>query len=109
MNYNNAYTILKEHGQLHVLAHFDSLDESEQAHLLSQIAGIDWHIIDSVSHRQEITKRGSLAPLDAIETDEIEKKHSLFQELGLDAIRKQQIGAVLLAGGQGTRLGLDKP
>ncbi len=109
MNYNEAYTILKEHRQLHVLSRFDSLSEPEQQHLLAQIAGIDWHIIDSVSHRQDIAKRGHLAPLDAIETDEIEQKRSHFYELGIQALQNQEVGAVLLAGGQGTRLGLDKP
>lgn len=109
MNYKDAYTILKEHGQLHVLSHFDSLSTAEQNHLLTQIAGIDWHIIDSASHRQVTADRGQLAPLDAIETDEIKKRHSCFREIGLNAIRNHEIGTVLLAGGQGTRLGFDKP
>lgn len=40
---------------------------------------------------------------------EIEAKREKFQTLGLEAIRKGRVGAVLLAGGMGTRLGSDDP
>ena len=109
MNYSEAYQLLEKKGQLHVLKYFDSLRAEEQAQLLNQIEDIDWNVIASLAHKNEPVNKGIIEPLDAIEVDEIETKHKLFEELGLEAIRAGKIGAVLLAGGQGTRLGLDKP
>ena len=43
-----------------------------------------------------------------MELPEIEGKKAQFKEVGLDAVRNCKVGAILLAGGQGTRLGFDK-
>lgn len=109
MTYIEAYQLLEEKGQSHVLRFYDSLSAPEQAHLLSQIESIDWRVIDSLSHKDEPVNKGHIEPLAAIEVSEIEEKREHFRQLGLDAIRSQKVGLVLLAGGQGTRLGLDKP
>ena len=57
---------------------------------------------------KEIPK-GKLEPLGAVTLEEIAAKREHYEEIGLQAIYDCKVGAVLLAGGQGTRLGLDKP
>lgn len=109
MTYTKAYQLLEEKDQLHVLRFYDSLTSQEQEHLLSQIENIDWHVLDVLAHKDEPINKGVIEPLAAIEVTEIESRHSYFEELGLNALRNQKVGLVLLAGGQGTRLGLNKP
>lgn len=41
--------------------------------------------------------------------DEINSSKEHYMAVGKDAIAKGKVGAVLLAGGMGTRLGSDKP
>jgi UDP-N-acetylglucosamine/UDP-N-acetylgalactosamine diphosphorylase len=43
-----------------------------------------------------------------MEIPEIDEKRDVFTRIGIDAIQKTKVGAILLAGGQGTRLGFDK-
>ena len=74
--------------------------------LKEQINHMDWSYLDLIHDREQ--KRGTFAPLGAMELPEIEGKKGQFKEIGLDAVRNCKVGAILLAGGQGTRLGFDK-
>lgn len=74
--------------------------------LKDQLNNMDWSYLDLIDEREQ--KRGEFAPLGAMELPEIQAKKAEFQEIGLDAIKNCKVGAILLAGGQGTRLGFDK-
>lgn len=96
-------------GQEHLLQYFDELDETQQAGLLNQIEALDLSLLDLIKDGVKEVPKGKLAPLGAVTLDEIKEKKDTYKKRGLEAIRQCQVGAVLLAGGQGTRLGLDKP
>lgn len=96
-------------GQEHLLQYFDELDEAQQTGLLNQIEALDLSLLDLIKDGVKEVPKGKLAPLGAVTLDEIEEKKDTYKKRGLEAIRQCQVGAVLLAGGQGTRLGLDKP
>ncbi len=66
-------------------------------------------ILESYRHKEDLTKKGVITPLAAMELDEIEAHKDSFTAEGLEAIRAGKVGAVLLAGGMGTRLGSDNP
>ena len=74
--------------------------------LLKQLEELDWSYLDLI-HAGKLA-RGHFEPLGAMELDEIATKRETFKQEGLKAIRENKVGAILLAGGQGTRLGFDK-
>ncbi len=109
MNYKEALEKLKRYGQEHVLKYYEELSEEEKALLLAQVEATDFSMLASCRDRKETAERGVISPLAAMQLPEITGKKEKFTALGLDAIKKGRVGAVLLAGGMGTRLGSDDP
>lgn len=109
MNYSEAKSLLEEKGQEHLLRFWGELSDESREKLLSQIENIDWSIFDRLREKDALEKRGKFEPLGALEVEDIEKDKEKYSKAGIEALSKGKVGAVLLAGGQGTRLGLDKP
>lgn len=76
------------------------------ARLEEQLGGLDWTVLDLLHGGKQ--ERGSFAPLGAMEREEIARRRGELEQAGLEALRAGKVGAILLAGGQGTRLGFDK-
>lgn len=110
MNKTEIQNMLKEKGQEQLLRFENELNDSDRKDLYAQISGLDWDFERILSkHQAGEVKRGKIEPLGALEIDEIEARRTEFEVAGIEALKAEKIGAVLLAGGQGTRLGLDKP
>ncbi len=109
MTLEQAKEKLEKYGQEHVLKYYDELSAQEQQELLAQIAATDMSILEVCKHKEELGKKGAITPLSAMELEEIEANREHFTAIGLEAIRAGKVGAVLLAGGMGTRLGSDDP
>lgn len=109
MNFEQAKEKLHKAGQEHVLAYYEELTKEQKELLLSQIEDTDFGVLASVKDHKGGTARGKITPLAAMELPQIEAEHEKYKEKGLEAIRKGKVGAVLLAGGMGTRLGSDHP
>lgn len=109
MNYENAVKMLGEIGQEHLLKYYDELSVQEQQNLLAQIEETDFSVIRFMNTETKPLSRGKIEPLAAMQLGEIEEKKGHFTNVGLEAIRSNKVGAVLLAGGMGTRLGSDSP
>lgn len=107
MTYQEAKELLAKHGQTQLLRCYDDLTDAQKETLLSQIAELDFSLLDCVDAPE--AARGKLAPLGALEADAIARDKERFTKIGADAIRAGKVAAVLLAGGQGTRLGFDGP
>lgn len=91
-------------GQAHICTYLEQLGEAEQDAMLRQIDTLDLSILDPECADEQ---RGVFAPLYATTLDEIDRNRSRFTVAGLAAIRAGKVGAVLLGGGQGTRLGCE--
>lgn len=109
MTYGEAYMKLEKAGQTHLLAFYDTLKEEEKETLLSQIESTDLSVVRYIGRKDQLQKWTTIAPLPALELPAIEKERERFTGIGLEAIRKGEVAAVLLAGGMGTRLGSDAP
>ena len=66
-------------------------------------------VLSAIEHKSELVKKGEITPLDAMELDEIKADYDTFKNTGVEAIKAGKVGAILLAGGMGTRLGSDNP
>ncbi|HOO05911.1 MAG TPA: UDPGP type 1 family protein [Ruminococcus sp.] len=107
---NEAQIILEKYGQQHILGCYDQLSEAEKQDLLDQIERVDFSVLDNLDKEKNANyNRGKFEPLGAVTIDDINKNRELYKAKGLEAIRSGKAAAVLLAGGQGTRLGFDKP
>jgi len=102
-------------GQDHLLGALDRLDADGRARLVAQIEAIDLDHIGLLF--RELTEGGSenfgeLEPPDVIPVSFDEAAHTREREArdaGEDLLRAGRVAAVLVAGGQGTRLGFDGP
>ena len=93
--------------QTQLLRFEDQLSEEERSALYQQIIETDFNVIqNSIKGSAE---RGTITPINCMTISEIKSKEEQFLNRGLKAIQDNQVAAVLLAGGLGTRLGSDGP
>ena len=107
MNYSEALEKLNSCGQEHVLKYYGELSEESQKSLLSQIEKLDMSLLNCFSQKDISGKRGNFKPLGAVTTDEVKQRYDEFSQTGINAIKNGKVASVLLAGGQGTRIGFD--
>ncbi|MBO5045927.1 MAG: UDPGP type 1 family protein [Clostridia bacterium] len=98
MEKERLFSLLSERRQEHLLQYFDGLTVEEKADFARQIRLIDWKMLDFHSE----CPNGEIAPI-------LPPPKGDFRALGVEQIKNGKVAAVLLAGGQGTRLGSDAP
>ena len=101
--------IWEDDNQKYIKAMMEKNTTEQNEKLTKRLEEIDFSVLEHIERKETVNERGVFAPLDAVEVGEIEARGDEFKETGLKAIREGKVGAVLLAGGQGTRLGLDRP
>ena len=109
VNLEEAKLKLSKYGQKQILRYYDELSDDEKNALLEQIDKTDMEVLSAIEHKSELVKKGEITPLDAMELDEIAANYDTFKNTGVEAIKAGKVGAILLAGGMGTRLGSDNP
>lgn len=85
------------------------LSPEKQAILKAQADAIDYDLFKALNAPNVAAQKGEITPIGAVDVGEIAKREDEFRAAGLEAIRAGKVGAVLLAGGQGTRLGSSRP
>lgn len=103
-------------GQEHLLAFWDELTSAQRGALSDEIESIDLPLVARLARTTEQLEDAAqlierAAPPPAVRLDKDKNSHFRRQarEVGRGALRAGEVGVVLVAGGQGTRLGFDHP
>lgn len=121
--YQSVYDRFAAAGQEHVFKFWNSLDTNEQSSLLQQLDSIDPEHVHNIfklstSADAETCSAGTAAaaakveppPSGSVATPYANPKEAAaWRQTGLQAIAEGKVGIILLAGGQGTRLGSTEP
>jgi UDP-N-acetylglucosamine/UDP-N-acetylgalactosamine diphosphorylase len=111
MTFEQAKTLLETHGQGHVLRFWETLTQTTQAKLLKQIASLDFASIERM--KQMLTQKAATTALaDPLAPEVVEftkTTHAEAYVAGEKELRAGKVAVLLVAGGQGSRLGYDGP
>ncbi|GGI42781.1 UTP--glucose-1-phosphate uridylyltransferase [Mammaliicoccus stepanovicii] len=108
-------TILKNHGQEHLLEYCKLMSQSEKEQLELDINRLDLDEIDAL-YKEVYLNRKPIEVAEDVEQVNYDKKENLddktlkeYKSLGINAIKEGKFAVLLMAGGQGTRLGHKGP
>ncbi|MCI8369665.1 MAG: UDPGP type 1 family protein [Clostridia bacterium] len=107
MNYERAKAYLSKRGQQHLLDYYDELSATDKETLLNDIENTNFSVLAHVGQKPK--KLGKITPVNAVTSSDIKRRYSQFESVGLDFLSEGKVAAVLLAGGQGSRLGFKGP
>lgn len=107
---------LAEYGQEHLVDFWDQLDEASQQRLNEQIDAVDFALLAQLaSHADDHKDLAAMAekavPPPAFRLEDRNNEFSPEEavEAGRAALREGRVGSILVAGGEGTRLGFPHP
>ena len=101
---------LQKHNQSQLLQYYDELSAEEQLRLLKQIEYTNFNIVKNIEISQSGSGNGKITPpANTVSIEEAARRRIQFETVGLNMLAEGKVGAVLLAGGQGSRLGYDGP
>ncbi|MBQ8444175.1 MAG: UTP--glucose-1-phosphate uridylyltransferase [Clostridia bacterium] len=104
----NVREKLQKLGQEQLLRFEKELSKEQLNALGKQIEEMDFSYLEEMN-KEAVKSGGEITPIKAMTINEINENYSHYEKIGLDALKKGEIGLVLVAGGMGTRLGSDHP
>lgn len=104
----NITNKINKFNQKHLVRYENELTSSEKNELYSQILNTDFSYLEELG-KEKCKKTENISPIGGMTIDVIKQNENHFKKLGIEALKKHQVGALLLAGGMGTRLGSSDP
>lgn len=112
--------LLRNTGQIALWEHCVQLPEPQRSHFREQLRQVDWGVIAKLFQSAQATQQGRNSfsekaqrahpPQHLIRLADVDpEKLSVARARGEAALRAGEVGAILVAGGQGTRLGSSAP
>ena len=111
--YDDVIMRIYEHRQEQVFKYWNDLNEQDKKHLLDELKGVDLPMMEKLyadsgkQHENLQFEPPLLIPIP--KTEEQKEKQALAVNAGIESIKKGQLAAFVVAGGQATRLGYDSP
>ncbi len=101
---------LTQHHQAHLVRGWDALTAAQRSELVSQLSGIDFTELEALYQRKDephsvLPPREKIAPIPVANA----AASPVERAIGEEALRRGEAAALLVAGGQGSRLGFEKP
>jgi UDP-N-acetylglucosamine/UDP-N-acetylgalactosamine diphosphorylase len=108
---NDLRQQLQHYRQEHVLAFWDRLNDAERRSLVEQLQTIDLERLAQLYAERERTYQvpdtSRIKPLPIVPADAPD--NTAMRGVGEEALRRGEVAALVVAGGQGSRLGFDHP
>jgi UDP-N-acetylglucosamine/UDP-N-acetylgalactosamine diphosphorylase len=102
---------LRSAGQEHVLRWWDRLSEDERQELMGQLQSLDLDQLGRLfaqrDHVYTAPSMEAIRPVPVVPADSPDNPR--YRRLGEEALRRGEVAVLIVAGGQGTRLGFDHP
>ncbi|HET6423266.1 MAG TPA: UTP--glucose-1-phosphate uridylyltransferase [Planctomycetaceae bacterium] len=109
-------TILRNAGQEHLIAHAEQLASAQRTAFVEQLQTMDWPLVAQLwqtrGQTADVNAAAAEAPQQVVrlpktDADRAEWQHA--HRVGEEALRAGRVAVVVVAGGQGTRLGISFP
>jgi UDP-N-acetylglucosamine/UDP-N-acetylgalactosamine diphosphorylase len=108
---NDLRQQLQRSQQEHVLVWWDRLNDGERRGLIQQLQSIDLERLAELygkrEHTYEVPDSTRIKPLDIVAADAPD--NAAMRSAGEEALRRGEVATLVVAGGQGSRLGFDHP
>ena len=110
---NKAKEILEKYNQLHVLSSYGRLSEDKKEELVNQVLSIDFEKIADLYERTKTkptTGNDLIEPMPYVDANKLtDEEKENYMIVGDEIIATGKFAVVMVAGGQGTRLGHNGP
>jgi UDP-N-acetylglucosamine/UDP-N-acetylgalactosamine diphosphorylase len=117
MNEKDFLRLLEEHDQRQMLAHYAGMDRKKQLELINNLTGLDFDLVfklynDCLSRRDAGNLIAEVKPARIIPMPETPEERAYCEKaksVGESLISNNRVATLIVAGGQGVRLGHDRP
>ena len=93
--------IWEDEKQCYIRAAMEKNSEAENEALKAQLDAIDWSVLEQIERKETVNERGVFAPLEAVETDEIERRRESSTNSESRRSGKEKSERFFWRGGQG--------
>ncbi|MCX8022675.1 MAG: UTP--glucose-1-phosphate uridylyltransferase [Syntrophorhabdaceae bacterium] len=118
MDENGLFEVLKRYGQYHLIEHYRGLEEKKKEEFIKNIEKLDLELVFKLYNHFSTPESDKPRKYSNIKNSNIIGLHKTAEELrmkhlakkrGEELIRQGKVAVLIVAGGQGSRLGFDYP